>query len=488
MIIKSISFIENNTKSFDILNPHMNLITSNSVNSVGKSTLSRLIFYGLGYPIPSTEDIDFKKIYCETIISQNGVDYSVNREGTKLTIEKIDKTFKKEYLLPDDHNSFLMFLFSVDKENIARNMLGLMYIDQEKGWTLLNRGKVIGSIRFSIDELVASLNNVDCDELFYRRDLYEDEKDKYSALLSIDTIKEEYYNETGNLSLLSDYEYLKREMAALQISINDKKKEIKEVEEVINNDEKLFQFFADMSICINVNGEPIKINKDNIVCSYNLDYLKARKAILESDLYILKKQLSNLKEDYQKATSVPDLFSNNKSVDNEMKINRALSMVDIDVEQILSAKDEVKKTISEINISIKERTKHNNPYIRKIYDHLNEYANILGIENYISNNIDYIFTNNLKSKTGANFQKLIIAFKVAIIKVLEEELGICAPLLIDSPKSKELDDKNTELIMNFIKDKLENHQIIVASIYNQEKLFVRFENTIAIKQFAIEER
>lgn len=40
-----------------------------------------------------------------------------------------------------------------------------MYVDQDKGWTLLNRGTVIGKIKFSIEELLAGLNGIDIDDL-----------------------------------------------------------------------------------------------------------------------------------------------------------------------------------------------------------------------------------------------------------------------------------------------------------------------------------
>ena len=45
------------------------------------------------------------------------------------------------------------------------NILGAFYFDQEKGWTLLNRGVVIGSIHFNIDELVRGIGEKDCSKL-----------------------------------------------------------------------------------------------------------------------------------------------------------------------------------------------------------------------------------------------------------------------------------------------------------------------------------
>ena len=59
---------------------------------------------------------------------------------------------------------------------------------------------------------------------------------------------------------------------------------------------------------------------------------------------------------------------------------------------------------------------------------------------------------------------------------------------MDSPKSKELDDKNTRLMMNFLKNNLTNNQIFVFTIFNEKDLFVEFDHIIKINSRAIENR
>lgn len=61
-------------------------------------------------------------------------------------------------------------------------------------------------------------------------------------------------------------------------------------------------------------------------------------------------------------------------------------------------------------------------------------------------------------------------------------------LVIDSPKAKELDEKNTSLIMNFIKEKLSKNQVIIASIHTEKELYVKFDKIIKFKKRAIENR
>ena len=66
-----------------------------------------------------------------------------------------------------------------------------MYIDQDKGWSLLNRGTVIGKIKFSIEELLSGLNNIDISDLLDKRKNLKFNKDKYTALLNIQELSEQ---------------------------------------------------------------------------------------------------------------------------------------------------------------------------------------------------------------------------------------------------------------------------------------------------------
>lgn len=67
-------------------------------NSVGKTTLIRLLLYGMGYTIPSTNGFDFsrKKIKLVLLDSQNK-EMTFLRKGYELSI--YSKKIKKEYYL-----------------------------------------------------------------------------------------------------------------------------------------------------------------------------------------------------------------------------------------------------------------------------------------------------------------------------------------------------------------------------------------------------
>ena len=53
------------------------------------------------------------------------------------------------------------------------------------GWTLLNRGIVIGSIRFNIEELIRGLSGRDCSELIKKENRLLNERQKYNQMFSV---------------------------------------------------------------------------------------------------------------------------------------------------------------------------------------------------------------------------------------------------------------------------------------------------------------
>lgn len=59
-------------------------------------------------------------------------------------------------------------IFNCDNADLLSNLLGTFYIDQESGWVVFNRGKVIGKIDYNIDKIIFSLSGLD-GSLFMKR-------------------------------------------------------------------------------------------------------------------------------------------------------------------------------------------------------------------------------------------------------------------------------------------------------------------------------
>ena len=187
MIIEKLILREGMVENLDTFSEKRNLIYSKS-NTKGKSTYVRLLFYALGYPIPNMRGIKYEEIITEITFSEKGQTYTAIRENNLIIL--FFNNSRIEFTLPSQHLSFLSFIFKYENIKVLKNLLGFMYIDQDKGWTLLNRGTVIGKIKFSMEELLAGLNGIDIDELIEKKSSLELNKEKYLAMLNMQELSE----------------------------------------------------------------------------------------------------------------------------------------------------------------------------------------------------------------------------------------------------------------------------------------------------------
>ena len=116
MIITKLELEEGIDKSLDKFTNGFNLFTSLNENSVGKTTYCRLLLHSLGFSIPATEGINFDKISSKIFLTERNKNFILYRQCKRLTVEIENEDFCKIYTLPDEHISFLSFLF--DCENI----------------------------------------------------------------------------------------------------------------------------------------------------------------------------------------------------------------------------------------------------------------------------------------------------------------------------------------------------------------------------------
>ena len=481
MIIEELKLYEGYEKNLDTFSQKRNLIFSEE-NTKGKSTYLRLLFYALGYPIPSTKGINFSNINTEIILVEKGQRYTVRRDKNLLTLLYDDS--KVNFTLPSEHVSFLSYIFKYDNVKVLNNLLGFIYVDQDKGWTLLNRGVVIGKIRFSIEELLAGLNGLDIDGLIEKKKSLELNKKKYSALLNIQALSEEVYEKNGEVFISDIEENLNEKILYCNIKIEDEKKALKNIDAVINRDKQFFDYIDSMDLSVQQGDIIIPVNRETLVNSpVNHECIRAQRSIIVTNIERIKKEKSLYEmklRDYYDKNTVQTLFP----VEFEDNIvNKQLANVNIDQTMIQRLLDETNKDLKEVKSLIKTKTQNNNEYISKIYKYVFKYAKELEVENKISSNEDYIFTSDLKSLSGAVLQKIVFAFKVAFLKVIEESMDTKLFMVLDSPKGKELDDANMKLIENLIKKELGENQIFIASIYNFEH-----EKMIKINDRAIEGR
>ena len=156
------------------------------------------MLYSLGYNIPNTRKIKFDR--CE-VVSQILADSVCELILSRYSNEFIEATVsgeKRTYILPDQLYDLHKIIFGTENVDVLNNILGAFYADQEKGWTLLNRGTAIGSIRFNIEELVRGLSGCDCSDLIRREAQLSKEVSKYRQMASVAKYRYEIVSESGS--------------------------------------------------------------------------------------------------------------------------------------------------------------------------------------------------------------------------------------------------------------------------------------------------
>lgn len=131
----------------------------------------------------------------------------------------------------------------------------------------------------------------------------------------------------------------------------------------------------------------------------------------------------------------------------------------------------LEKERKELEESVISSVKQDNPLIGELHQLISGYAMQLGLDDkYVSERNDYIFTNDLKSLSGAIFHKIVFAFKISYIKLIQKHTGVYLPVILDSPSGRELSLENINEMMTILSEDYSDYQIIIASIYNNYDL------------------
>lgn len=295
-------------------------------NSVGKSTLLRLLFYGLGYQIPGTYGIKFKNVKLRVIFERNGNKYTVQRNGNYVELYN-DNKFVTSQILTEENDSWFTYIWGIDSIRVLRNILGAIYMDQDKGWTLLNRGKVIGNIRFNIRDLLIGLSKEGAKLNEKLVDLDDKKKvlKKTRQLIELSNSSVEYQNssvsslrEKDDTKLISKYKNLNLNRKVLN-------QELKNVKRNITKEKGLEEYLLGLNIMLNIGSKSIVVNKDNLAnFDDNLDYLRQRSAILQEDIEQLDIRMSRVKKELDNSTT--NLFSNTDVIDKTLNDIAALNI------------------------------------------------------------------------------------------------------------------------------------------------------------------
>lgn len=439
-----------------------NTLIHSSENSVGKSTLLRLLFYSMGYNIPQTKGLKFKNIKTKLELSTPNGLTKIVRMNDIIRLHYEDNT-SLEYYLPNDEELVLAELWNCKNTNVVKSIIGSIYMDQEKGWTLLNRGTVIGNIKFKIEDLLEGLSQRDLSSQKIKLDNINAEIKKYSQILSI----VEYKNHLAQLNedsiFNSDYVIqLENNLRLKKIKNSELDSKIYDLESSLKENNQFMKYIEKMKLIVRdrQTGIEIPVNEETLVhFNENQRYINARIAMLRKERSLREKEILNLILEIQKASN---LFSLQSEIE---KVDYLISKVNIPYEQIINTLASLKKSRTSLNAELKEKLSINNLILNDLHSNIMRYAKRLEIDSYINSNRNYVFTSDLKSLSGAVLHKVVFCFKMSYIIELQKYLGYELPIVLDSPSGREVDQQNVEEIFDLLNDDFSNNQIVVASIY-----------------------
>lgn len=481
MIIQSIRIKEGFAeRTFDFTNS-VNLIFSKE-NSKGKTTLLRFILYSLGYNIPNTRKIRFDRCEVVTTIHVDNVGKMVLSRYSNDFIEATVSDEKKTYILPDQLHDLHKVVFGTDNADVLNNILGAIYADQEKGWTLLNRGTAIGSIRFNIEELIRGLSGCDCSDLIRKETQLSKELSKYRQMASVAKYREEIVAESG--TLVSDSYSVESDATIAQLLMQQKalQSELRRIDKTLSDNKRVRQYVAEMKLTVQLpDGTIFPITADSIVgLADTIDFLIAKRKIVSADLRSVMHRLANIQKEQENEAEQLAFFQSESMIDI---FDRRIVSVPIDASAIAKEIKRLEKMLKAVREEISRKTKSDTGVVMSLYENMVKYAAELGIGNSESIASSYLFTSNLKELSGAVLHKTVFAFRLAYITEIEKHLEIRLPIILDSPSGKEVDQANIQLMVNILKRDFSDNQIIIASIFQYDFETV---NTIEIVNRLIE--
>ncbi len=457
-----------------------NLIYSHK-NSVGKTTLMRVILYSLGYSVPSTKMFPLDKCEIESLIkTDEGKEFKLVR-NTPDYIVCYDGDESQTYCLPEQLTDLQVKFFKTEDVDIIDNLLGVFYLDQEKGWTLLNRGVVIGSNHFNVEDFIQGLSGRDCSDLKRQKIKLENELGKYEQISNVTKYKESLIRSDGSILKENPDDELDVQIELKQVELNLAQKELARIDRSLKNNQQIKRFIDQMKLTIKTpQGEFLRVTSDNIVdLSDSIDYLIAKRKIQAVECNKLMSFISQLRE--QKKRQSEQFFSVESIADAFDEMVQKFPYGYMKIEEI---KENLKTQLKRVKKEITERTKHNNMVLNSLYANVIKYAKELEVGDGETITINYLFTSNLKVLSGALLHKTVFAFRLAYVLEVKKILGVSLPIILDSPSGKEIDIQNVQMMINILKRDFSDHQIIIASIFEYDLPEV---NRIEIRKKLLEE-
>ncbi|WP_191088300.1 hypothetical protein, partial [Lactobacillus crispatus] len=466
----------------------INLISSNGINSRGKTSLIRFIIWGLGYNISLTSE--FSSSYAETEIEMEQSDLSTIIRKRNILELHYKNNIVKKLSLPDDALKIEKSIFgsiTTDVDDIYKQLIGYFYFEQDSGYYAWNRGSVIQqldddsvSYKINIEALLAAWVSVDYNKYLKRRSYYTSASEATKGLTKlIDTAKNISLNDSNQekAQQISD----KISQLTLQLERIKERKEI--YSQNIKDYDAFYKLIDKLAIKVKYKDKIISVTKDNLLDDKRLNFkLKGYKGYYSDLEKKIEKDISNLKKDRSLLLTVTEGDKQTELIeaDNKyQKIQKSVLSTGISFEE----SDNVHKQMS----SLKTRWENdfNNKLINSdaytdIWNNIVKLAKSIGFKG--SSKYFKLEENNLLKRkipfSGADRTIAVLVYRLGILLYLEKIFKIKLPIIIDSIASQEMDKINVSSVISMLKKYFRGHQIIVAT--NQEVKLTEDINKILI--------
>lgn len=473
-----------NFKSLEIVNGYETKIFEfgnkteiySNLNSVGKSTLLRLLFYSMGYPVPSTKKIKFSKLQTKLVIETDQlIILKRSKNDILLEIEGVSEALE----LPRDLYYILGKIFKTSNKNVLESLLGCIYLDQDKGWTLLNRGTVIGGIKFRIETLIEGISEKNISHLKVEANRIATELNKLSELQKIILFQSE------NFDLIDKSDFRTNKISDLEnrllITRNNRNELLKKqsiLKNILTKNEDYLKYIESLGLSVRCpDGGIVELTRDNI------SGFEDTQTMIELRVFHLGQEIEKLQKKEVELEQELNSSQYLVKVENPIELfEQRLQLITAPKEVIASEIKRLKEDKKEIEDRIKFLLRDDTN--QQIFDSILKFAKKLNVEDYLNSDKNFVFTSDLKSLSGTVLHKIVFCYKMAYIIELQNYLGLTLPIVLDSPSGREVDQKNIEDMFNILNDEFRDNQIIIASIFKYSRFNV--DKLIEIKTNLLE--
>ena len=454
-----VDIFENKPFVFDFGNK--NLISSD-VNSVGKTTLIRFLLFSLGFIIPSTKGMNMNTYVTKLYFSNSQGSFLIKRTNDRAIIfNESGEQIVNTYFLLDKKQLISMrkFIFEISNDVLADNLLGCFYIEQDQGWETANRGKILNSNSFSLEEIVEGLSNSEIAFLDSQIQKLRHEQGKYKALLELMRKTDNEMNDFNQANYNVDNETIKlrEKQSNLIAKQSELKRMIADIETIISDNEKIGELLEKYNILVTgLDGQQFVLRKQNITpIGLNNSILNAKLNDYNSELNITNKLL---KEITNQLNDKPVTISVAAISDDAV---RSLKEANIDKNKLSIIVSDLGKDIAKYVSQKKELVRT----YKNLYSHL-----IASIQNKLHSlkihsldNEDLVKCNLKHRFSGVELNNICLMFRLGLIDFLKTEFDINLPLIIDSPGIGErINVDSNKMIGDLIKN-YQGNQVFVST-------------------------